>query len=182
MVEERQRAPASRCRRMSLAQVREAAEDQRYPWEMTSGAARGGFMLEQSRWRFISLWFVLELGIAALALSGCNGSQSSPSTLTSIQITPANPSVASGSTQQFAARGAFSDGSTADVTASVGWSSSDTTRATISSSGLATAAAIGRPQIIATSGAVTSSTRLIIVRAATPTVARFAYVAGNVDG
>jgi hypothetical protein len=78
--------------------------------------------------------------------------------------------------------GTFSDGSTSDVTASVSWSSSDTTRATISSSGLAVAAAIGRPQITAKSGTVSGSTRLIIVTGATATLARFAYVADNVDG
>jgi 6-phosphogluconolactonase (cycloisomerase 2 family) len=141
-------------------------------------------MLGRNRCGFFSLEIAAALGITALVLSGCNGSQSSPpvKTLTSIEITPANPSVAAGSTQQFAASGTFSDGSTSDVTTSVGWSSSDTGLATINGSGLAMAAAIGRPQIIATSGAISSSTRLIIVGAATLTVARFAYVAGNVDG
>src|SRR5262249_2472496 len=120
--------------------------------------------------------------------SGC-GSQSSsppppppPKTLTAIQITPVNPSVAAGSTQQFSATGPFSDGSVGDATNSVSWTSSENALATISSSGLAAAAAIGRPQISATSGAVSSSTRLIIVSAATATVSRFAYVTGNVDG
>jgi len=141
-------------------------------------------MLGRNQWRFFSLGSAIALGITAFALSGCNGSQSSPppKLLASIQITPANPSVAAGSTQQFTAMGTFSDGSTEDVTTLVVWSSSDTTRATISRSGLAMAAAIGRPQIMATSGAINSSTRLIIVRASTAAVARFAYVADNVDG
>jgi len=83
---------------------------------------------------------------------GCNSSAAAPTkTLTTIQVTPSNPSVAVGKKQQFAAKGTFSDGSTSDITATASWSSSDTTEATIASAGQATGVAVGRPQITATS-------------------------------
>jgi uncharacterized protein YjdB len=52
-------------------------------------------------------------------------------TLVSVAITPANSSVTAGSTQQMAAIGAFSDGTTQDVTISSHWSSTVPTVATI---------------------------------------------------
>ncbi len=100
-----------------------------------------------------------------------------PPTLVSVVLTPANPSVQAGNTAQFKATGTFSDGSTTDITSSATWSSSDTTLATISGSGLAMAAAIGRPRVTATSGSVSASTTLIVVTSATSAVTpRFAYV------
>src|SRR2546425_236632 len=46
--------------------------------------------------------------------------------LVSISVTPTNPSVAKGLTQQFTATGTYNDGSTQDITASVSWASSST--------------------------------------------------------
>lgn len=74
--------------------------------------------------------------------------------LASISITPANPSIANGTNQQFSALGTFGDGSTEDLTASVTWSSSNTGVATISnatdSNGFATSIATGFTTISAT--------------------------------
>lgn len=83
-------------------------------------------------------------------------------TLNSIAVSPANSSVAAGSTQQFAATGTYSDGSTADLTNQVTWSSSNTAVATISSAGLATAIAGGTSTIAALSGSVTGSASLTV--------------------
>ena len=58
-------------------------------------------------------------------------------------MTPANASIAAGSTQQFTATGTYSDGSTADLTSQVTWSSSNSAVATMNSTGLATAIAGG---------------------------------------
>ncbi len=81
----------------------------------------------------------------------------------SIVVTPANPSIALGSSQQFTATATFSDGTTGDVTGSVVWSSSDNTIATISVGGLATGVAAGGPvTITATAGAVSGSTTLTV--------------------
>src|SRR5260221_4939206 len=40
---------------------------------------------------------------------------------------------------------------------------------------------MGRPQIVGALGAVSASTRLLVVGSLTPKVSRFAYVAGNAD-
>lgn len=88
-------------------------------------------------------------------LIGCGGSGA---TLSSIAVTPANPAVLVGATQQFTATGTYSDNTTADITATVTWSSSDTAKATITSAGLATAVAAGSPIITATMGSVSGTT------------------------
>jgi uncharacterized repeat protein (TIGR01451 family) len=59
-------------------------------------------------------------------------------TLVSIAVTPANPTVVVGQTQQFTATGTFSDNSKQDLTASVTWASSNTEAASITAGGLAT--------------------------------------------
>jgi uncharacterized protein YjdB len=98
------------------------------------------------------------------AISGTvTGSQTltvQPPVLVSITVTPANPSVAKGLTQQFTATGHYSDASVQDLTGSVAWASSTTTVATINASGLATSVASGTTTISATDGGVTGSTVL----------------------
>jgi DNA-binding beta-propeller fold protein YncE len=96
--------------------------------------------------------------------------------LVSVQVAPGNPSITSGTKQQFTATGTFNDGSKQDLTASAAWSSSNTTVATINSSGLATAVAIGRPKVTATSGSLSASTTLISVAGPGAAAPRFAYV------
>lgn len=73
----------------------------------------------------------------------------SPATISTVAVTPATPSVPKGLTQQFAATGTFSDGTTSftqDITFDATWSSSDITKVIISdleiSKGLATAAGV----------------------------------------
>jgi trimeric autotransporter adhesin len=87
--------------------------------------------------------------------------------LASIAVTPANASIVKGATQQFAAMGAFTDGSTADLTSSVTWVSSNQGVATISnavgSHGVATAVAPGTTAITATEGGVTSNSAALTV-------------------
>ena len=61
-------------------------------------------------------------------------------TLTSIAVTPANPTVPTGTTRQFTATGTYSNTTTQDITSQVTWTSSNTAVATIDGSGLATAA------------------------------------------
>jgi hypothetical protein len=85
-----------------------------------------------------------------------------PPTLNSIAVTPANPSIAPGATQQFTATGTYSDGSTQNLTSQAGWVSSNTTVATVSSSGLATALTPGTSGISATFGGKTGGTTLTV--------------------
>lgn len=78
-------------------------------------------------------------------------------TLKSIEVTPANLSIASGTSVQYTATGTYSDGSTQNVTTTVAWASSKTATATIAgSSGLATGVAAGSTSITATQGAAGS--------------------------
>jgi hypothetical protein len=85
--------------------------------------------------------------------------------LSSIIVTPANPSIRKGTTQQFTATGNYSDGSRRNLTNLVTWRSSNTLVAAISSTGLATAVGVGTSIIQATSGTVTGSTALTVHRA-----------------
>jgi Bacterial Ig-like domain (group 2) len=98
-------------------------------------------------------------GVATLT---CNPSVAP--TLTSIAITPANPSIAPGNTQQFTAKGNYSDGSTQDFTTAVTWSSSNTAAATIvANTGVATTVASGTTTISATLGSVSGMTTLQVL-------------------
>jgi hypothetical protein len=103
------------------------------------------------------------------ALSGVTGSTALTVTpaLTGITVTPANATVVAGGTQQFAATGTYSDGSTSNLTSQVTWSSSATLVATISTSGLATAVAAGSTTVSAALGGVSNSTTLTVTPALT---------------
>ena len=98
-----------------------------------------------------------------------------PRILQAIAVTPANPTVPVGLTQQFAATGTFSDSSTQDLTVLVTWASSDTSKATVSntpgSQGLATAIGAGTPAISATLGGVSGSTTLTVTAAVLQSIA-----------
>ena len=91
-----------------------------------------------------------------------------PPTLVSIAVTPANPSIAGGTTQQFTATGTYSDSSTSNLTSNATWSSSVTAAATINGTGLATGVAAGTSQISATMGGVSSSPVTLTVTAVVP--------------
>jgi uncharacterized protein YjdB len=97
---------------------------------------------------------ILFLGSLAGSLTTCAGSLA----LNSIVITPANPSLPAGVAQQFTATGYYNDQTTHDITTQVTWSSSDTSVATVNSSGLATAIAIGTVTITAASSTPSSAT------------------------
>jgi hypothetical protein len=90
----------------------------------------------------------------------------SAAVLQSIAVTPANPSVPSGKTEQFTAIGSYSDKSTKDLTTQVVWSSATTGVATISgapgSQGLAAGLTTGRSAISATLDGITGSTVLTV--------------------
>lgn len=84
------------------------------------------------------------------------------SELTALTIAPAVDTLPKGSGRYLAATGAFSDGTTADLTSVVTWRSSAPHVATINSAGLAAGVAEGATTITATSGNVTSSLTLTI--------------------
>ncbi len=92
-------------------------------------------------------------------------------TLVSIAITPGNFSIPLGSTEQFAATGTYSDGSTQTLTSSVAWSSSATSVATIAAGGKATSVSAGATTITATSGSIVGITTLTVNPPALETIA-----------
>ncbi len=102
------------------------------------------------------------------ALDGVTGSTVltvTSATLVSIAVTPANTDLPAGETEQFTATGTLSDNSTEDLTSQATWTSSDTTWATISNTGLATAVSPGPVTISAAFDGITGSTGLTITNA-----------------
>ena len=103
-----------------------------------------------------------------LLISGCGGGGAiggggtGQATLTSISVSPVNPSIAKGATKQFKATGTYSDGSTQDLTSSVIWTSSNSAVATIDSAGLATSVDTGSTTITARSGLSSDATTLTV--------------------
>ena len=98
-----------------------------------------------------------------------------PATLVSIAVTPATPSIANGTTQQFTAIGTYTDNSTQDLTSSVAWSSTNSSVAAVSnapgSQGLTTAVGQGSATIMASSGSASSSISLTVTPAAIVSIA-----------
>ena len=82
--------------------------------------------------------------------------------LTSIAVTPANPSILTGASQQFTATGTYLDGSVRDITSQVTWTSSNTAVATINAGGLATGVSDGTTIISALLAGVMGSTVLSV--------------------
>jgi hypothetical protein len=89
--------------------------------------------------------------------------------LTSVAVTPANPSIAAGSTQQFTATGTYSNATTQDITSSASWTSSAPSIATVSNAGLATALCPGSTSIAASLSSVSGQTSLTVTGLATTT-------------
>src|SRR5262249_20129150 len=86
-------------------------------------------------------------------------------TLTSIALTPLGPTIAKGQTQQFTATGTYSDGTTANLSSQVTWSSGTQSVATISGTGLATGVGVGSSAITAMLGGVTTPADTLTVTA-----------------
>ena len=109
---------------------------------------------------------LLIIFIAGCGGGGNGGGGGTSAALTSIAVTPTEPSIALETTQQFTATGTYSDSSTQDITTSVIWSSSNTSTATISnaagSKGLATPAASGSTTITAALGSIPGNTTLTV--------------------
>ena len=119
---------------------------------------------------------LLALLTGLLLLVGCGGNSrststsppvpSGPATLSSITVSPANATIAQGTTQAFSATGNYSDGSTKDLTATAHWSCLLPDMATVSSNsptqGLATGISPGTVVISASSGSFSNSSQLTI--------------------
>jgi hypothetical protein len=109
------------------------------------------------------------LSAGTTTISAASGGLSSNTTLTgtvpqavltSLLVLPATPTAAGGTTVQFQAIGTYSDNSTQDLSNQVTWNSTNTTVATINSTGLAAVVGAGITTISATSGLLSASTTL----------------------
>ena len=104
------------------------------------------------------------------SISGPTTLNVSPAILVSIAVTPAIPTLALGTTQQFTATGTYTDGSTQDISSTVQWSSDRLATATIATTGattgLATSMGEGTATITAASGSITGSTTVTVTAAA----------------
>ena len=110
------------------------------------------------------------LAAGSVTISGIYGNLSpatttltvSNATIQSITVTPASPTIALGSMQQFAAMGLFSDGSTQDITTVSQWTSSTPTVAVVDKTGRASSATHGQTNINATFKGTTGTTLLTV--------------------
>lgn len=89
------------------------------------------------------------------------GSDSKPM-LTSIAIAPLNASIAMNATQHFTATGKYSDGSSAVITSSATWTSSNAAVAGISALGVATGVAAGSTNVTVSLNGVSATTKLTV--------------------
>jgi hypothetical protein len=125
------------------------------PAVATVGAATGNATGVTASSAVISATFDSKTGSGTLAVTA-----PPPVTLSSIAVTPPTATIAAGATQQYNATATYSNGSTAVITNSVIWSSSNVSIATIAQSGTATGLAAGQTTVSATSGAMTGTALL----------------------
>ncbi len=107
------------------------------------------------------------LASLTVTLWGCGGgspqaSSHAAKTLTSISVTPSNPVVALGDSQQLTATGTFSDGTTQDMTNTVAWTVSPSSVAAVSATGMAHTQATGTATLKATSGSISGNDKLTV--------------------
>ena len=88
--------------------------------------------------------------------------------LVGIRVTPADPTILTGATQQFAATGSYSDGTFGAITTPITWSRGNALVATISPTGMATGIAPGQSLITATSGTLSGSAVLTVTALVAP--------------
>jgi uncharacterized protein YjdB len=107
--------------------------------------------------------------IIFVTLAGVTGTTEltvAPAVLVALDVQPANPTIAVGTTQQFTAVGVFSDGSVTDMTTVVSWESLDPAVATIANAvgteGLATGLSPGTTGIGAVRDGITGMTTLSV--------------------
>jgi uncharacterized protein YjdB len=97
-------------------------------------------------------------------ISGATVLTVTPKTLDSITVTPSVDTIIAGTTRRLTATGNYSDASTADLTATVTWSTSNAPVATVSNAGMtkgtATGVALGTATITATLGLVAGTSTL----------------------
>ncbi|MEZ4358589.1 MAG: Ig-like domain-containing protein [Kofleriaceae bacterium] len=105
------------------------------------------------------------------AISGQTTVTVTAATLQSIAVTPANPSVTLGTTQQLTATGTLTNGTTQDLTSMATWTSSVTAVVTVSTTGLVTAVGSGTSTVTASMGAISGQTTVTVPAATLVSIA-----------
>lgn len=105
-------------------------------------------------------------------LAGCNAEKKDPvlgvdpiQGLTSISVSPQNPSVATGLSQPFTALGIYANGTSIDISSQVSWNSATTAVATVDNSGLVQTLQPGSSVISAAFAGKTASSLLTVTDA-----------------
>jgi len=104
--------------------------------------------------------------LSILGLSSCISSDVSNLFITGVKLTPANPTIAVATTQQFALTATYLDGQTSNVTTSDSTYASDNKAVvTVNSTGLATAVAVGTANVSASYHGNNTKTLLTVTTA-----------------
>ncbi|MBI5518416.1 MAG: Ig-like domain-containing protein [Deltaproteobacteria bacterium] len=98
-------------------------------------------------------------------LSGSASLEVSGARLVALGITPVNPTVPVGVTVRFTVTGTYADGSTADVTASVTWTSSNPASFAVATGGVGSSFNAGRSLVQARLGALVASVTVVVTGA-----------------
>jgi hypothetical protein len=106
---------------------------------------------------FVVLLFAMAAG---LAIAACGSSPSSPTAVSSINVSGATPAV--GATSQFTAIATLANGTTEDITSSATWTSSNTSIATVSAAGIVTSLTSGSVVISATFSGMAGSEAITV--------------------
>jgi parallel beta-helix repeat protein len=108
-------------------------------------------------------------GVGSAIITATSGSISGSATLNvgqavlvSMAVTPANASLAMGTTLPLIATGTYSDGSTLVVTNTAIWTMADSSIATVNTQGVASSVELGSTTVTAASGAISGSTTVTV--------------------
>ncbi len=121
--------------------------------------------------RFRSIPLTVLISALLLFALGCGQFFPGGTTITALQVLPANSSVAPGVAQQYTATATYGNNSTGDVTSQVTWSVNPSTYATITSGGLLTGVTLGTATVQAASGSVIGSTSVTVTNLTVTSVA-----------
>lgn len=121
--------------------------------------------------------------ISAALLATCAGGEGDATsrTISSVAISPSPVSIRVGASQALTVIGTFSDASTAPVSTGLTFTSSDSTKASVSAAGVITGVSPGNATVTATAGGRSASVGIIVTPATTTTLVSIALPDGPID-
>ncbi len=102
--------------------------------------------------------------LALVSVAACSGGTTSSggAPVSTVDVSPSTCAVSKGNSQQFTAQAVYTDGSKADVSKDVTWTSSSTNVATVDGDGNMVAVAIGAATITASIGGKSGSAGCVV--------------------